>query len=234
LLTEINRVRESVQQLSNLSQAQGKAEEFALRGEQVDGPTRRIQNAVEFLVAASSEHFEVPPIPAAVALLKDVTKMRESYLKDPNLILAPGFVSFSSRLLETANAVETIARDLWATVRSERLTLINQSLLVSLESLPGYASTISELRRLNSRAAAYNMRPLVSASDLSEFLQIAAELQAHWQVLCSPERMPAEVITFLQACAEGGAGLSLLTTGVGEWLANNSLESQFRIRMNPS
>jgi len=227
-------VRESVQQLGNLTQAQGKAEEFALRGEQVDEPTRRIQNAVEFLVAARSEHFDVPPIPAAVALLKDVTKVRESYLKDPNVILGPGFVSFSSRLLESANAVEAIARDVWATVRAERLTVINQSLLVSLESLPGYASTISELRRLNSRAATYIMRPRVSASDLSEFLQIAEELQAQWQVFCSPERMPADVITFLQACAEGGAGLALLTTGVREWLANNSLESQFRIRMNPS
>lgn len=227
-------MRESVQQLDNLVQAQGKAEDFALRGEQVDGPTRRIQNAVEFLVAADSEHFDVPPIPAAIALLKDVTKVRESYLKDPNLILGPGFVSFSSRLLDTANAVEAIARDLWATVRAQRLTIINQSLLVSLEALPGYASTISELRRLNGRAVTYNTRPLVSASDLSEFLQIAAELQAQWQVLCSPERMPADVITFLQACAEGGASLALLTTGVREWLGDNSLESQFRIRMNPS
>jgi hypothetical protein len=233
-LAEINRVRESVQQLSNLAQAHGKAEEFALRGEQVDGPTRRIQNAVEFLVAARSKHFDVPSFPAAVALLKDFTKMRESYIKDPNLILGPSFVSLSSRLLETANALEAIARDLWATVRAERLSVLNQSLLVSLESLPGYAGTIGELRRLNGRAAMYNMRPLVSASDLLEFLLIAAELQAQWQVLCSPERMPAEVITFLQACAEGGASLALLTTGVREWLADNSLESQFRIRMNPS
>lgn len=233
LLAEISRVGESVQRLSKLTQAQGRVEEFASRREQLDGSIGRIQNAVEFLVAARAEQVEVPSNPAAEALLATVRKTRESYLKDPSLILGTSFLPFSTRLREAADAVEVTARDVWATVRAQRLTVINQGLLVSLETLPGYASTVNELRRLNAQATTFIPRQLISGSDLSEFLQVAENLRGQWQELCSPERMPAEVITFLQKCAEGGAGLDLLTAGVRQWLSDNSLEGQFRVRMGP-
>jgi hypothetical protein len=233
LLAEITRVRESVQQLSNVTHKQGRAEEFALRLEQLDGPTDRIRRAVEFLVAIRAEHVAVTEMPAAQGIVAEIGRVKQSYEKDPNLILGPGFVSFSTRLQEAANALEVAARSAWTDLRAQRLTVINQGLLVSLESLPGYASTVSELRRLNAKAATFIPRPLVDSAELSEFLKIAEELRTQWQILCSPDRMPAEVIAFLQGCAEGGAALDLLTAGVREWLADNSIEGQFHIRMGP-
>ena len=61
-----------------------------------------------------------------------------------------------------------------------------------------------------------------------DLVLIGIHVQIHFLV-----RMPAEVIAFLQACAEGGATLELLTAEVSKWLAHHSLESQFRIRMVP-
>jgi hypothetical protein len=233
LVAEISRVRESVTQLSNLTQAQERVQDFEVRREQLAVPERRIQSAVEFLVAARSEQIIVPSAPTALALLKDLAGVRDSFVKDPNLILGASFISLVTRLQEAANALEAIARDAWTAVRAERSSIINQSLLASLESLPGYASTVRELRRLSARAATFGSRSLVSGSELKEFFQITGDLRTQWQALCSPERMPAEVIAFLQACAEGGATLDLLTADVRKWLAHHSLESQFRIRMVP-
>ncbi|MEO7076704.1 MAG: hypothetical protein ABI068_15530 [Ktedonobacterales bacterium] len=171
------------------------------------------------------------------ALAKLAREIATRYQADPQTLLsadesAPSDLRFRfwQPLTKAPNEAREALRAAWVAYVDGVLPTPEPDRLQTLNAVPGFASHIQEIMRLNQEASRLRNILPQSSADIGRVNAIGAELDALLTKLPS-EGLSAEVREFLQAANTGSATFRQLTSTVIAWLHENHLEDSIRISL---
>jgi len=225
--TRIDRLKGATETALDAKALQARLDELEGLVERLTGPTEFLQLARQRGMHGASDLDSTDPLPGMVrGLLEALEQDPESFTRGNT------FKDVASAVDSFIRDCETVARNVWRRFAEEGCASpVKEELLDALESVPGFLSMTTRIRRLSLAVQSKHHLAWPTADELEEFTKDCEDLRSAWTALESGDAIPAEVLAFLrQAAAHAGAPLQALTSEVLSWLQAHDVEDAFRIR----
>jgi hypothetical protein len=181
-----------------------------------------------------------PPVPRDGSLTEKLAAAREASKElleaatnDPGAVASGTLVQkVRQRLLASSSSASAVASMHWRQMSGELTPAVKGEVLYVLEQIPAYRGTVGRMRDLYRESSQLAAKTWPTRLELARLIQMKSEADAAWEGLAGGEGIPADMMSFLVACAHGGAELDALTPSIREWIANRRLADSFRVRFS--
>lgn len=170
----------------------------------------------------------LPQVSAAfVERLRELAQMAE--LNPEAVVDADDLAALRVQANNVANSWGSTAREAWGAYCRRNVPPQQEAVLQLLEQLLDAPEEVGRLRQLDKQLAHLASSPPISQRGGPELLvKCIDERRRLWEGL-DAEQIPADVMTFIDATAKGGASIHLLNGVVVEWLTNQGLAGGYKV-----
>jgi len=235
LLEQASRLVDEIDQFEKLKRSAGEAKSLQTRAEQLRPVAEKLVNSANALMKVRKSGIAVSFTPKeGEALGKRAIELLTGLRADPNNIVNPSFdikFQFTDRLSNIAVAAENVALAAWQRHVAENSEHAPEEILMALDSIPDYRSTVAKIRALQKRVTLlHESVPADPLSAMEEIARIATEHRDIWEKMTAGG-IPEQVIAFLRACGLEGAPLGSYTPAIAAWLSGRGLSHLFRVKL---
>jgi hypothetical protein len=233
LIDRAKELKEQIDKFGRLKSAADEAKTYDTRAKQLNDAASALSNAVLQLKALRDCGIVVDFVPAnAIALMEKASVLRTDFSADPKSIGKTTInlkYEFLDRVLAIADAINESIGEAWQAHVESKSHTVPETVVAALATIPTYRMAANRIRSSRAKIIELSSSPpndvKAALLRLNEFV---SEHRTAWEELTAGG-IPADVVTFLQACATSGASLAMLNDTVRAWLEHRKLTDAFRI-----
>lgn len=233
LIDRAKELKERIEKFGRLKSAADEAKTYDTRAKQLNDAASALSNAVSQLKALRDAGIVVDFVPAnAVSLMEKASVLRTDFSTDPKSIINTAMsmkYDFLDRVSAITQAINASMLEAWRVYVESRSHTVPESVVAALATIPAYRIAANRIRSSRAKIIDLSSSPPEDVkAALAQLNEFVLEHRAAWEELTAGG-IPADVVSFLQACAAGGASLAMLNETVRAWLEHRKLTDSFRI-----